>query len=175
MEVNELIAYKIPFRGLAIGEHDYQFHITEKFFEAMHSNESYPCDIDVHLTMEKEPSMMVLNFVMKGGLDFVCDVCLDRYRHPFSVEHRVVVKLSEKESVDDDLIYLHPGEHRLDVSGIILEDIILNLPLRKVHPDDENGVPACNKKQVALLDKYRHKKGNDPRWNALKNIKFEEN
>ena len=172
--MKKLIAYRIPFKGLATGEHDYRFHITEEFFEAMQSNESYPCDIDVELTLDREPSMMVLDFRMKGHLDFACDVCLDKFRHPFEAHHQVVVKLAEKESEDDDLIYLHPGEHRIDVSGIILEDIILNLPLRKVHPLDEHGHSTCNAKQVEMLRSYEKGKGTDRRWDALKNIQFEE-
>lgn len=174
LEVNELIDYKIPFKGLGLGEHDYQFHITGKFFEAMQSDTDYNCDFNVDLILTVESNMIILDFEVDGHMIFPCDVCTEEYRQPIKYNHRVIVKQGDEESVDDDIIYISPGEYRIDVSQIIYEDIVLNIPLRRVHPDDKDGNPTCNREALDLIEKYHNQKGTDHRWDALKDLKFDD-
>jgi uncharacterized protein len=46
------------------------------------------------------------------------------------------------------------------------------LPFRRVHPEDENGDPACNPEMIRKLEehlgKQEYKDQTDPRWDALK-------
>jgi len=172
--VNELIEYKIPFKGLSSDEHSYQFQIDGKFFESMQSNEEYNCDIHVEMTMNIQSTMIILNFNYEGKMIFPCDVCLEEYSHLFDFQHRVIVKFGEEVSDDDDIIFIHPSDYQIDVSNIIFEDIVLNIPLKKVHPLDKNGNSTCDPKVLALLDKYRHQPVTDHRWDALKNLKLED-
>ena len=171
--MNELIEYKIPFKGLGSDEHFYRFHITGKFFEAMQSDEDYNCDIRVELNMNIQPSMIILNFNYQGNLVFPCDVCLEEYMQQLDYEHRVFIKFGDSDSDDDDIIFISPSEYQIDVSQIIFEDIVLNIPLKRVHPLDKDGNSTCDPKVLDLLDKFHHQKGTDHRWDALKNIKFE--
>ncbi|GAG53875.1 unnamed protein product, partial [marine sediment metagenome] len=54
--------------------------------------------------------------------------------------------------------------------------IHLALPPKRAHPDDENGKSMCDaeilKKLKELKGKEIEKQDNDPRWEALKKIKF---
>jgi uncharacterized metal-binding protein YceD (DUF177 family) len=43
-----------------------------------------------------------------------------------------------------------------------------------VHPDDENGNSTCDEEQISLLNQYSKRTTNDPRWDALKNLKLED-
>jgi len=169
-----LIEYKIPFKGLSSDEHSYQFHITGKFFEAMQSDEDYNCDIQVEMTMNIQSTMIILNFNYQGNMIFPCDICLEEYSQPFDFQHRVIVKYGEEISEDDDIIYIPISEYQIDISQIIFEDIVLNIPLRKVHPLDKEGKSICNPKALELLEKFHYQKKTDHRWDALKNLKFED-
>jgi len=172
--VNELIEYKIPFKGLSSDEHSYQFHITGKFFEAMQSDEDYNCDIKVDMTMNIQSTLIIFNFNYQGNLIFPCDVCLEDYQHPFNYQHRLIVKFGDEISEDDDIVFISLTDYEIDVSQIIFEDIVLNIPLKRVHPLDENGNSTCDPKVLALLNKFQHQRGTDHRWDALKNINFED-
>ncbi len=174
LEVNDLIEYKIPLKGLSSGEHYYQYHITGKFFEAVQSDEEYRCDIDVDVALNVESNLMVLNLKYKGTMTFPCDICLDDYVYPTDFERRLVVKRGEEKSDDDDIIYLSHSEHILDISRIIFEDIVLNVPLRKVHPLDAQGHSTCNAEFLDLMEKYHNQKKPDHRWDALKDLKFDD-
>jgi hypothetical protein len=50
------------------------------------------------------------------------------------------------------------------------------VPLRNVHPDDENGMSTCDQEALAKLEALRihelteEEKTNDPRWDILKKI-----
>jgi len=58
----------------------------------------------------------------------------------------------------------------LDLSQYLYESLIVSLPIKKVHPDNE-----CNKEMIKRLNPSKTKKtknDSDPRWDALKNIQF---
>ena len=166
--------YKIPFKGLSSEEHSYQFHLTGKFFEAMQSDEDYNCDIQVEMTMNIQSTMIILNFNYQGKIIFPCDICLEEYSQPIDFQRRIIVKYGEEISEDDDIIYIPISDYQIDISQIIFEDIVLNIPLKKVHPLDKEGNSTCNPKALDLLEKFHHQKKTDHRWDALKNIKFED-
>lgn len=172
--MNELVTYKVPIKGLSIGTHEYHFHITPKFFEAMQAESEYHCDIQLDLNLEMQSNMILLHFMGKGFITFPCDDCLEDFDLPIDFNHNIIAKFGHGSSDDDDIIMLTENDHAIDLSQIIYDDILLHIPIRKVHPEDENGNPKCDPKQLELLDSYRiHKKENDPRWDALKNIKFD--
>jgi uncharacterized metal-binding protein YceD (DUF177 family) len=55
------------------------------------------------------------------------------------------------------------------------EYVATALPIRHVHPDDENGLSTCDTEMLNLLDKMQQKdddeKEIDPRWEKLKELK----
>jgi uncharacterized metal-binding protein YceD (DUF177 family) len=176
--LDSLIEYKIPFRGIGEGEHEYDFHIQQKFFNAMESDDVQDADIKVHLHLDKQSRMMILDFDILGNLVLTCDRCLDDMDYPLDIHYRLVAKYGHKdprdEEEDEDILYLSDDMHQLDVSQLIYENIVLAIPIKHVHADDEHGNSTCNQKQIALLENYSKKQKSDPRWDALKNIKFED-
>ena len=58
------------------------------------------------------------------------------------------------------------------------EYVATALPIRHVHPDDENGLSTCDSEMLNLLDKMQQKdddeKEIDPRWEKLKELTAEE-
>ncbi|OIO99251.1 MAG: hypothetical protein AUJ98_11690 [Bacteroidetes bacterium CG2_30_33_31] len=171
--MNELIKYKVPFLGLNLGEHIFQFHITKKFFDSMQSLEEIDCDLMVNMLLNKQPLLMTLSFHTQGIIKFDCDLCLDKFDYNLDFKHDLIVKIGNKDTNNDDFIFISPTEYEIDVSQIIFEDIILNIPIRKVHQNDKKGNPSCNKEQLDLLEKFKNHKTQNSNWDALKDIKFE--
>ena len=157
------------------GQHEYKFHVQDTFFDAMESEDVHHADVQVKLNLDKESRMMILDFNIRGSLRLTCDRCLEDFDFPLNIDHQLIVKYGKDEGKDDgDIFYLGDDDYQLDVSSMIYENILLAIPIKKVHPDDENGNSTCNPEQLALLENYSKQKTNDSRWDALKNIKFED-
>ena len=175
LEVNELLTYIIPFKGLSSGKHNFSFHVTDKFFESMQSNEVYPTHVDINLELDNLPGIITLKFSGKGYMVVPCDICLEDFKQVVEYQRTVVYKIGQGESNDDDVIFIPVSESQIDLSQIIYDDILLSLPLQKAHPENKNGERSCNVEQLKLLDKISvSTTATDPRWDALKNLKFED-
>ena len=59
------------------------------------------------------------------------------------------------------------------VTHYIYEAITLSLPLKMVHPDDEEGYSTCNEEAIKALENLApaENKDIDPRWDKLKSFK----
>ena len=86
------------------------------------------------------------------------------------------VKFSENEfESDENIMWVNPEEHHINLAQIIYEYITLSIPLRHVHPKNSKGKRDCNKEMLMKLKNYMHPEGEDkistdPRWDALRNL-----
>ena len=91
---------------------------------------------------------------------------------------KLVPVVEEGENDDDDDIWvLDENTYELDVFHFVYESIMLALPHRLVHEDDENGNPTCDPQVMETLEKLSHtaeENETDPRWDALKNLKLDQ-
>jgi len=170
-----MVEYLIPFKGLSFGKHDYQFHVGDLFFVEKKSELVKEGDLTIDFTLDKQSRNMTSEMSIKGTIRLVCDRCIDKFDYPIDVTYHQIFKFANAPDIqEDDIIYLGDSEYQLDVSELILENILLQVPIKKVHPDNEDGTPACNPKQLKLINKFTKKTQTDPRWDALKNIKFDD-
>jgi len=106
----------------------------------------------------KHSSFLELDFDLKGWAEVICDRCLDPLKLDMAANAKMIVKFgedaSENDTDDDDVIFLPFGEDRIDVAQNLYEYAHLNLPLRRVHPDDENGQSLCNSEMIRKLEQY---------------------
>ena len=173
--MDSLIEYKIPFKGISEGQHEYKFHVQDAFFDAMESEDIHHADVQVKLNLDKQSRMMILDFNIQGKIILTCDRCLDDMDFPLNIDYQLIVKYGKDDGKGDvDIFYLGDDDYQLDVSIMIYENILLAIPIKKVHSDDENGDSTCNQEQIALIENYSKRTTNDSRWDALKNIKFED-
>ncbi len=173
--LDRLIEYKIPFKGISEGQHEYNFHVQDLFFDAMESEDVHHADVKVNLKLDKQSRMMILDFDFKGNLTLACDRCLDDMDLPIDINYQLVVKYGKQdEEQEEGILYLRDDQFQLDVSSIIYENLILAIPIKHVHADDSEGNSTCNMEQIAILEEYSKRKTTDSRWDALKNLKFED-
>ncbi|MDP4281256.1 MAG: DUF177 domain-containing protein [Bacteroidota bacterium] len=162
----------IPFKGLKEGLHQFDFEIDEKFFDYFEYAEIKNGKVNVHLEMEKEERLLVLNFSLDGIMNVPCDRCNEPMDLPIHGKEKLIVKFGagyEEESEDVQII---PEEdNQVDVSPFIYEYIQLLLPVRRVHGEDPNGVPLCDPEIIRKLESKPVSEETDPRWDALKKLK----
>lgn len=169
--------YIIPFKGLKEGEHEFQFFFDKRFFDEHEVLEALDGDIVANVLLIKRPSLLQLDIIIKGTLEILCDRCLEYFSLPLYYSGELIVKFSEHPGVntDDEILVLHPNEHKLNLHHYFLDCIALSLPLQRVHADREDGEPGCNPDMLKQIRDHAHQSSKnreeiDPRWSKLKNL-----
>jgi len=174
--MNYLSQYTIPFSGLKEGKHLFDFAADQRFFAGFEESEIEKGSISIQVELEKRTTYLRLKFMLKGEVELICDRCLEPYLQSIESSNLMLVKFSETETDDgDEVIYIHPGAYQVDVAKLIYEFIVLSIPIRHVHPDDQNGESLCDPEMLRKLDEYKatdvpENDPIDPRWNDLKKI-----
>ncbi|CAN5370416.1 DUF177 domain-containing protein [soil metagenome] len=174
-------AFSIPFSSLKDGSHDFNFLVTDSFFEALPFSEIKKGNVKVDVTMVKSFHIMTLTIKMKGAVELTCDRCGNEYMQPIEGERILVVHLNaEKFEDEDDLISLTDSVHALDLSQYLYEYISLLPPTKRVCGGNPEGSNQCDQEVIKKLEELRagsdseeEKKDTDPRWDSLKNLKFD--
>ncbi len=159
-------------KGLAFGGHRYNFVVDEAFFEQYFDRDIRHGNIRLLLEVEKTSRLMTLQFHFEGFLQLACDRCLEMYEQPLRGDFRLIVKYGDREEeLSEELMTIPFDTSRFDIAPYISEYIRLMLPMKRVHPDDASGNPACNVEMLKRLEMYE-KPRTDTRWDALKDLKL---
>ncbi len=153
--------------------YQFEYLISESFFKNFAESDIEKCNIEVKLDFDKRENFFLLNFYIDGTIEMPCDRCLEPFNQEIFGDYEVAVKFGTEnllDKEDEDVIYISKGDDYFDVSSLIYEFIILSIPLRCAHPDDEQGNSKCKQE---ILDKLNAKKEEsvDPRWAALEKLK----
>ncbi|MFM7731008.1 MAG: YceD family protein [Flavobacteriales bacterium] len=163
--------FRIPFIGLKLGVHEFEFTLDDAFFESFEFSEIDQASIQVQVALEKQTTMLVLDISLTGMVKCTCDRCGEPISIPVEADHRLVAKLgSETKELEDDLLVLGPAEHEIDLAQYLYESAQLALPARKVHEDEGE----CDPEAMAKLQKYQIDKTHNSQWAELKNLNYED-
>lgn len=170
--MNYFREFLLPIGGLAAGMHTYRFVIGREFFAHTPDSEVIDGSVQIDLALHKREGMLNLEFNIKGGLLVPCDRCLDDYMQPIEGNYRLILKYGDHfEEESDEVIILPLDQHQFDISALLYEYMVLLLPMKKVHPDNESGEPACNPEVMKKLNEHAAPSEPDPRWDILKKLK----
>jgi uncharacterized protein len=171
IKVDYLKEFVIPFRGLSIDTHYFNFIIDKKFFEAIEYAELENGHVNVSIEMTNQERMMIFDFKIDGLIEVTCDRCLEVFNYPVSGNERLIVKYGEShQELTDEILVIPESEHEINLSAILYEYILLMLPIRRIHPEDANGKSECNAEMIRKLQQNHIAKEPDPRWDALKKL-----
>lgn len=154
--------YEIAHVGLKQGVHEYVYDLDNRFLEMMEYNgeplEDFHCR--VALKFEKLTNLFQLEFDINGSARVACDRCGDDMELKIWDEHKLIIKISFDESIeepieDDDVVYIPKHESVIDLSRWIYEFVLLSIPMQQVHGQDEQGNSLCNPKVLEMLDKHK--------------------
>ena len=171
--------FSIPFSGLKLGKHQFDFEIDKSFFDAFEYSLVKDGALKVTLELDKQETMLILNFHILGTIQLNCDKCLAEFAQPIEIEERQIVKFAEDELESDDLeiIVLNRKESEIDVSEMIYEFINVSVPY--INNCEQAGTDQkCDPEMIATLEKLaggneeeQEDNIDDPRWEALKKLK----
>lgn len=162
---------------MKIGTHERNIKITQTFFEKHINEDIIDANVDIHLNIIRDETMLVFKFDIHGSLISQCDICLDNVTIAVSAKEDLILKIVEKpqESDDENVVFITDKDKMYNIEQFVYESLILMLPMRKVHSGQGND--KCDPTMLDLIEKAAHQKNEsqiDERWSALKNIKFED-
>jgi uncharacterized metal-binding protein YceD (DUF177 family) len=163
----------IPLSGLKEGRHTIDFEIGKEFFELFVESEVKEGSLIANIEMDKRSSHIDLVIRISGNVIVSCDRCLEMFFQRVNCENRLLVKFGKSiEDNDPDVLLLPVDEHELDLQQHIYEFILLALPIKRVHPDDNNGKSTCDPVMLKKLEELIIEKEieSDPRWDELKKL-----
>ena len=172
--------YRINFKELGLGEHRFSFEIDERFFSHFEQSEIEEGKLQAEISLIKEERLTTIRITIVGEVKVMCDRCLDYFMHPVNFSGTLYLKPEQDvwdEKHREDVILVAADESEVHLSQYFYESIHLSLPLKRVHPDDEDGNSTCDQEMLDLIDRHERKEDDeiDPRWNKLKNINVKRN
>ena len=172
--LKSLKTYSIPFTGLKLGKHFFDYVIKDDFFDERDYSIVKKADLQCKVELEKQETMLILSFHIYGTITMTCDKCLAEYPQPVDVHEQQIAKFAEEEiDEDEEIITLTKNDHEINVAGLIYEYINVAAPFIAVC-NDEGNTSYCDKEMIERLNQLSAKDGDDdktdPRWDVLKNI-----
>ncbi|MCB9285447.1 MAG: DUF177 domain-containing protein [Lewinellaceae bacterium] len=145
-----LVPFSLPISGLRDGMHTFRFEVDEEFFQCFEGSVIHESNLVVVLTLDKRPSLMVLQFEFEGTVRVECDRCLEPFDLPIKAAQDLLVKYDEEPREEAEVIYIEKGTPSLSVAKYVYEFIHLAVPLHKTH--DEAGA-ECDPEMMQFISK----------------------
>ena len=170
--------YLIPFVGLKLGKHHFEYQIDNAFFDIFDYDEFQISNIKVNVVLEKKSNMLEISFKHEGIVNVPCDVTGEDFDLPIKSKMKLIVRFGEEFNNDNEELLILPfGEFEVDIAQYIYEMIVLSVPLRRVHPGVKDGtleseaLKKLNELAVKETKKENKQEENiDPRWDKLKQL-----
>jgi uncharacterized metal-binding protein YceD (DUF177 family) len=168
--------FLIPFIGLKLGKHQFEYQINKAFFDHFEFDEFESANIKVKVVLEKKETMLELNFKHSGTIFVPCDLTNEDFDLPIKGKIKLIVRFGEAFNNDNEELLIVPfGEHQIDIAQYIYEMIVLSIPLKKVHPGIKAGTLQSDVltklKKLNVNEPIEVKEENtDPRWDKLKKL-----
>jgi len=170
--------YLIPFAGLKLAKHNFEYQINNAFFEIFDYNEYQDSNITVKVVLEKTSTLLELSLKHKGTVNVPCDLTSEDFDLPIKGKMKLIVRFGEEFNNDnEELLILPHGEFEIDIAQYIYEMIVLSVPLRRVHPGIKDGslqteaLTKLKELKVKEVKKEQKEEENiDPRWDKLKQL-----
>ena len=170
--------FLIPFIGLKLGKHHFEYQIENTFFQKFEYLEFNNSNIKVNVVLEKKSTLLELALKHKGTINVPCDMTNEDFDLPIKGNMKLIVRFGDEFNDDNEELLIIPhGEFQINIAQYIYEMIVLSVPLRRIHPGIKDGsldTEALRKlKELTIkeLNKENTKQENiDPRWDKLKQL-----
>lgn len=181
VEMSKTKEFLIPFVGLKLGKHHFEYQVNNKFFEDFEYNEFQSSDIKVSLVLDKKSTMLELDFKHKGTVNVPCDLTGEEFDLPIKGKMKLIVRFGDEfNDENEELLILPHGEFEINVAQYIYEMIALSVPLKRVHPGVKDGsleseaLKKLNELKVKTVkekkEESKQEEDIDPRWEKLKKL-----
>lgn len=172
-----LIAFQIPILGLELGHHSYQYTCNNNFFTSFETTLVDKGEFEVRLELEKMADNIEMIFFISGVLLTDCDRCTAAIRLPIAGEAQLVLKYGEKESDDNEIVFITRDRDSYNVADFIHESIELLLPFSNTYECEKDDPMPCDFKVLDLLKEQAKNiktiKTENPVWDSLKDLNLD--
>ena len=177
--MKDLKEFTIPFVGLKLGKHQFNFELKKAFFEHFEYDEFNDAAINLDVLLEKMSTLMEFTLNFNGTVNVACDITNEPFDQEISGSYKFVVKFGEEYSDEnEDLLILPHGSYQVNIQQYVYESIVLAMPSRRIHPGIKDGTLKSD--ILDKLEELRPKAVNeqetpednntDPRWDSLKKL-----
>ena len=94
--------FNIEFSGLKLGHHNFDFDISETFFNDYNYCDFSHADINIDVALIKKTTIMEFNIVVRGNVRIKCDLTNEPYDQPIDNNIDLVVKFGNEFNNEDD-------------------------------------------------------------------------
>ncbi len=176
--MKDLKEFTIPFKGLKLGKHQFDFELNNAFFEHFEYDEFNETNIKLNVLLEKMSTLMEFTLTFEGTVNVACDLTNEPYDQPIFGTYQFLVKFGDEENDEnEDLLILPHGSYEVNIQQYIYESIVLAMPLRRIHPGIKDGTlksDILDKLEELSPEASHEQEGNDentdPRWDSLKKL-----
>jgi uncharacterized metal-binding protein YceD (DUF177 family) len=177
----ELKALILSFAGLKQGKHQFKYEVDNTFFENFGFEEFNSSSILIDAQLDKRNTIMDLLLNATGSINVNCDVTNEPFDLTIEASMDLVIKFGDAFNDDnEELLILSHGDYEFNIAQYVYEMLVLSIPQKRVHPGVEDGSLESD-----VLDKLEelsvsspeenNNKEIDPRWEALKKLKTDNN
>ncbi|MGB3344727.1 MAG: DUF177 domain-containing protein [Aequorivita sp.] len=177
--MKDLKEFTIPFTGLKIGKHQFNFELKKAFFEHFEYDEFNDADINLDVLLEKMSAFLEITLTFNGTVNVACDTTNELYDQELSGSYLFVVRFGEEfDDENEDLLILPHGSFEVNIAQYVYETLVLAMPLRRVHPGVKDGSLKSEildkleelSPKVPDEDMEAEDENTDPRWDSLKKL-----
>jgi uncharacterized metal-binding protein YceD (DUF177 family) len=173
--MKKLKEFFIPFSGLKLGKHEFEYTIDNTFFESFGYEEFNSSSVNLKATLNKMNTMMELDINASGSVNVNCDLTSEPYNQEIQSDLQLVIKFGEEYNDEDDEILILPhGEYQFNIAQYVYEMLVLAVPQKRVHPGVLDGTlksEALDKlEELQPKETIETKQDTDPRWDGLKKL-----
>ena len=177
--MKELKEFTIPFVGLKIGEHQFDFNISKTFFEYFEYEDFNSVAINLEVLLIKKNTMLEFTLAFKGFVNINCDITNEPYNQDLSGSFDFIVQFGDEfNDENEELILIPHGSYEFGIQQYVYESIVLAVPTKRIHPGIEDGTlhsDILNKlEELGLSNEdenlINEDEKTDPRWDELKKL-----
>lgn len=181
IKMNSRKDFLIPFTGLKLGKHHFDYQLDNTFLEIFDFHEFKETNLKVSLVFDKKTTFFELTFKHKGTVNVTCDLSNEEFDLPIKGKMHLIVRFGEHfNDENEELLILPHGEFQIDIAQYVYEMIVLSVPQKRVHPGIKAGTLKIE--SLAILNEIKTKeskkiknpegiqKNIDPRWDKLKQL-----
>jgi len=171
--MEKLKDFDIQIYKLGNKQHEYDFSVNTDFFSKFEGELVESGEVKINLLLDKRENLMELDFEFSGYLDLISDRSLEAFQYPIDISKKLLYKYGEEEQeLEEDVMVITKNTQVINVGHFIYETIALQIPLKKLHPDEIEEDEEHN--EYVYIDdaeeEIEEEESIDPRWAALKKL-----
>jgi uncharacterized metal-binding protein YceD (DUF177 family) len=125
----------------------------------------------LEMDFERLHASIKVDFLVEGSAQLICDRSLESFEFPISKSYSVIFRVEHDGDEEDEFTAsrkLDLNKNLIDLSDLIRETIMLEIPIKKLHPRffDEDGNPTQYEANFGAVEHAE----DDSRWEALKKL-----